>query len=45
MRIRGWHIDGFGIFRDSRVTDLPAGLTVFYGENEAGKSNIADALR
>lgn len=45
MRIRGWHIDGFGVFHDWRVTDLPDGLTVVYGENEAGKSTLLAFLR
>ena len=38
MRIAGLHIDGFGIFRDLDLTDLPAGLLVIHGHNEAGKS-------
>jgi uncharacterized protein YhaN len=45
MRIRGWHVDGFGIHRDYRVDDLSRGLTVFYGPNESGKSTLLAFLR
>lgn len=45
MRIRGWHVEGFGIHRDWRVDDLRDGLTVFYGPNEAGKSTLLAFLR
>lgn len=45
MKIRGWHIDGFGHFHDQRETDLPPGLTVFLGPNEAGKSTLLAYLR
>ncbi len=45
MNIRGWHIDGFGVFRDFEVSDLPVGLTVLIGPNEAGKSTLLGFLR
>src|SRR5215470_3988269 len=45
MKIRGWSIDGFGVFRDSAVTDLPDGLTVLHGANEAGKSTLLEFIR
>lgn len=45
MKIRGWHVDGFGIHRDWRVDDLSPGLSVFYGPNEAGKSTLLAFLR
>ena len=38
MIIKGLSIDGFGLFHDVEVRDLPAGLSVFIGDNEAGKS-------
>ena len=28
MRITGWHVDGYGRFRDQGWSDLPPGLTV-----------------
>lgn len=45
MRISGWSIDGFGVFQNYEVRDLPAGLTVFHGANEAGKSTLLAFLR
>src|SRR5713226_1004515 len=45
MRIDGWQIEGFGIFRDWEVRGLSAGLTVFLGPNEAGKSTLLGFLR
>lgn len=38
MRFTGFTIDGFGIFCDAELRDLPPGLTVLTGSNEAGKS-------
>lgn len=45
MRISGWRVDGFGVLADQRVEELPAGLTVVVGPNEAGKSTLLDFLR
>lgn len=45
MKIRGWRIDGFGIFNDAVVEDLPGGLTIVSGPNEAGKSTLLAFLR
>ena len=45
MRVAGLHVEGFGILRDWRVDDLGAGLSVFYGPNEAGKSTLLAFLR
>ena len=45
MRIAGWHIDGFGIFGDYASPDLPDGLTVITGANEAGKSTLLAFMR
>ncbi len=45
MRLKGWHVDGFGIFRDYEIQDLPDGLTIFVGPNEAGKSTLLAFLR
>jgi len=43
--LRGWHIDGFGVFRDSRSPPLEPGLTVLHGPNEAGKSTLLAFIR
>ena len=45
MRIRAWHVGGFGVLRDYDVDALARGLTVFCGENEAGKSTLLAFLR
>jgi uncharacterized protein YhaN len=45
MIIRGWHIDGFGVFRDRRTEGLGHGLTVLHGPNEAGKSTLLAFIR
>jgi uncharacterized protein YhaN len=36
MHIRGFHIDGFGIFHDQGVQDIPGGFVLFSGLNESG---------
>lgn len=45
MKIRGWSIDGFGLFHDFTVSELPDGLTVLHGANEVGKSTVLQLLR
>jgi uncharacterized protein YhaN len=45
VRIDGWRIEGFGIFRDWEVRGISAGLTLFLGPNEAGKSTLLGFLR
>lgn len=45
MQIAGWRIDGFGVFSDAVVGDLPPGLTLVTGPNEAGKSTLLAFLR
>ena len=45
MYFRGLHIDGFGIFHDCDVRDLPNGLIVFSGENECGKTTLMQFFR
>jgi len=45
MRITGWHVGGFGLLADQTVQDLPAGLTVVHGPNEAGKSTMLAFIR
>ena len=45
MKLKGWYIDGFDMFRDHDVTNLSGGLTVFAGPNEAGKSTLLAFLR
>jgi uncharacterized protein YhaN len=42
MRIKGFHVDGFGALADLGVDDLSPGLVVLSGPNEAGKSTLLD---
>jgi len=44
MRIERIEIDGFGRFHDTSW-ELPGGLTVLVGANEAGKTTLLNALR
>lgn len=45
MYIQSFHMDGFGIFSDVTVEGLAPGLSIFLGENEAGKSTCLEFLR
>lgn len=45
MRIRSFHMDGYGIFSQVDVPSLAPGLSIFLGDNEAGKSTCLDFLR
>jgi uncharacterized protein YhaN len=45
MKIRGWSIDGFGVFRNWMVRDVGPGLTIVYGPNEAGKTTLLAFIR
>ena len=45
MKIRGWQVEGFGVFGGYQVGDLPDGLVVVHGPNEAGKSTLLAFLR
>jgi len=45
VRIDGWRVDGFGILNDFRQEGLEPGVTVFLGENEAGKSTLLAFVR
>ena len=45
MRIKALQIDGFGLFCDQRVDDIPPGLSLFFGDNEAGKSTLLAFIR
>lgn len=45
MRIKNLYLNGYGIYHNQRLTDLPAGLTVFAGKNESGKSTLLHFIR
>ena len=45
MRITAFHVDQFGLLHNLTVDGLPPGLSVFLGNNEAGKSTCLDFFR
>ena len=45
MRLRGWHVEGFGLLHDFRVGDLSGGLTIVFGPNETGKTSLLAFIR
>jgi len=45
MRIEHLHIDGFGVWNDKTWGPLEAGLNVFHGPNETGKSTLMAFIR
>lgn len=45
MYIAGFHIDGFGIFSNIGCANLGPGLSIFYGQNEAGKTTCLEFFR
>lgn len=45
MRIRAFHIDCFGMLSQVTVDDLPRGMGIFLGDNEAGKSTCLEFFR
>jgi uncharacterized protein YhaN len=45
MRISALFMDGFGIFHNLSVEDLPPGFILFSGDNEAGKSTCLWFIR
>lgn len=45
MRIDELHVEGFGILSNLSLTDIPPGLAVILGNNEAGKTTLLAFLR
>ena len=45
MQIREIHIDGFGIFHDRHIRNIPTGASVLYGPNEFGKTTLLNFIR
>lgn len=45
MLISGFHIDGFGIFHDRGVQDIPGGFVLLSGPNESGKTTLMEFFR
>ncbi len=45
MRITDLHVDGFGVWKGLKVDSLSENMTVFYGQNEAGKTTLMQFIR
>jgi uncharacterized protein YhaN len=45
MRIEEFHVDGFGRFCGLSLKQVPTGLSIVLGDNEAGKSTLLAFLR
>ena len=45
MRIAEFHVEGFGRLANLSMTDIPPGLSIVLGENEAGKTTLLEFLR
>ena len=45
MKINALNINGFGVWHDLRLDQIPNGITVFYGPNEAGKTTLLQFIR
>lgn len=45
MYIKSFHIEGFGPLSNVHVEDIPCAMTVFLGNNEAGKSSAMEFVR
>ncbi|HGE72504.1 TPA: hypothetical protein ENX78_16805, partial [Candidatus Poribacteria bacterium] len=45
MRICDIYIDGFGIYHNQAVNDIPDGLILFTGKNEGGKTTLMEFIR
>ncbi len=45
MRINDIQVDGFGVWKGLTVDSLPEGMTLFFGQNEAGKTTLMQFVR
>ena len=45
MRFEEIYIDGFGVFNDYHIQELTSDLSIFVGQNEAGKSTILSFIK
>jgi uncharacterized protein YhaN len=44
MRIKSFHIDGFGVYHDTGISSIESGLTVIHAANGAGKTTLRNFL-
>ncbi len=45
MRIKGFYINGFGVFNELTINKLSGKINLFFGDNEAGKSTLMAYIR
>ncbi|MCY2996013.1 MAG: AAA family ATPase [Planctomycetota bacterium] len=45
MKITDLQIDGFGVWNDLKLDQFSDGCTVFFGQNEAGKTTLMEFIR
>ena len=45
MQIKDIQVDGFGVWNNLKLDELPPGVTVLYGPNEAGKTTLMQFVR
>jgi len=45
MRLSGFHINGFGIYHEHPIQEIPEGIIVFLGNNEGGKTTLMEFIR
>ena len=45
MRITDLQVDGFGVWKGLKIESLSENVTVFYGQNEAGKTTLMQFIR
>ena len=45
MRIKDIQVDGFGVWNNLKLEELPPGVTLLYGPNEAGKTTLMQFVR
>ena len=45
MRITDLNVDGFGVWKGLQIESLSDNVTVFYGQNEAGKTTLMQFIR
>ena len=45
MKIKSFHVHGFGILHNTGINDISSGLNIFTGDNESGKSTLLRFMR
>ncbi len=45
MKIKSFHVNGFGILHNTGINDISSGLNIFTGDNESGKSTLLRFMR